>query len=240
MTKTSKLLTLALLATAIGAASAEAPKATPAAKTPAAKTPAPSKPADPPGRMVPPKPVPPPQDPTPAMAPMTMPKPGAETLALSPLAANITGVGKMMADAMMPGMPEMPTKSTMSCKWAIAKLWLVCGVKSTMGVGKDAMKMEGQMTVGWDFEAKEYRGTWHDNMGASAYMKGKLEGTKFMMESLGDYMMMGQPSKWRMTFDWTDPKAATLTNEAAMGKGAKWKVVEVVTLKGIKAPKPAK
>jgi hypothetical protein len=152
-------------------------------------------------------------------ADMAPPKPGAETKALEPFAKSVTWTGKVPAGAMMPGMPEMPSKGKATCKWIINGLWSVCDLEDNVGTGKQAMKWQGHMVSGWDFGAKEYRGTMVDNWGISSNMKGKLDGAKLTWESMGEIMMMGQPTKIRITMDATDPKAIKFTGEHTV-KGA--------------------
>lgn len=244
---TKKLISMLVLTSAVGFAAAETKTAPTKGPAPAAGTkPAPAagaaKPTPAPAPMKP-APVPAETKTTPPAgdAMMTPPKPGPETMALGILAGGGSWTGKTMAGAMGPGSPEMDVKGSASCKWVLNKLVLQCNVKETMGTGKTAMKMEGVMHASWDFSVNDYRATWADNMGGTMLMKGKMEGTKFSLESLGDfYMMMGQPMKMRITWDWTDPKAATLTTEMAMGKGGKWMTGGVSTIKGLKVPKAAK
>src|SRR5690242_1400980 len=100
---TRALLVVAALtftaATALGQGKAEPPKGTEKAPAPGFVKGEPHPGAPPPGE------------------PPALPKPGPETLALKPFAANLTTTGKVMADAMGPGSPEMPSKGHHNCKW---------------------------------------------------------------------------------------------------------------------------
>ena len=49
--------------------------------------------------------------------PPPMPKAGPETKALAPMVGTMIGTGTMKANSMGPGSPEMPTKTTHTCKW---------------------------------------------------------------------------------------------------------------------------
>jgi uncharacterized protein DUF1579 len=159
------------------------------------------------------------------------PKPGAETMALKPLATTLSLSGNVPAGAMGPNSPAMTTKGTHTCKWSADKLWLNCEIKDTMGTGKQAMTWVGHMTVGWDFSAKMYRAVLTDNMGMAMMMQGKMDGAKLPLESVGDYQMMGHPMKMRFTMDMTDPKALKYADERDIGKSGKFTTFEEGTMK---------
>lgn len=161
---------------------------------------------------------------------MPMPqKPGAETRALLPIAVDGKIKGKMPANAMAEGTPEMETSGKIDCEWTVDNLWLACEIKETMGTGKDAMKWSGQFMLGYDFMAKEYRATMVDNMGAASMMTGKLEGNKLILTSMFETMMDGKKCKGRFTYDWTNPKAIKLISENSTD-GAPFKIIEEATL----------
>jgi hypothetical protein len=151
----------------------------------------------------------------PAGAPEKMepPKPGPETDALKPFVKNFTWTGKQLAGAMGPGSPEMPTKGKVTCKWIVNNLWAACDIEETIGTGKDAHSWKGHHIFGWDFMAKEYRGATVGSMGSIDDLKGKLDGAKLSWESSADRMMHGQPMRFRVSFDATDPKAVKFTSE---------------------------
>ena len=224
-------------APAAKAAPAPAAKAAPApaaAKTPAPAAAAPKAEA----KAATPAPSPAAAPAAPDMAAM-MPKPGPETMALAFMAGNMTWTGKVMANAMGPGTPEMATKGSAKCKWVHAKLWVQCDVSDTWTAGKAKMTMTGTMLTGWDFMAKGYRGTWADSMGGAMFMAGKLEGTKFVLESKGDYSMMGQPMAFRITWDWADAKAPKMMQEVKMGAKGAWTLTTESVIKGMKVPAAA-
>src|SRR5512140_2398185 len=65
------------------------------------------------------------------------PKPSAETEKLAKLFGSKKAMtGKMAADAMGPGSPEMPTKSTADCRAIAEKFFYACDIDVTMGTGK--------------------------------------------------------------------------------------------------------
>ncbi len=158
------------------------------------------------------------------------PKPGAETKALTPLVGNFTSTGKLVAGAMGPGSPELPTKGKQLCKWILGGLWLQCEISDTAGSGKQAFTWLGHIVVGWDFQAKAYHSVGVDNMGATFDLNAKVDGAKLVMESARDQMMMGVPMKYRLTYDFSDPKAIKFTDERST-KGAPFQLAETVTFK---------
>jgi hypothetical protein len=169
----------------------------------------------------------------PAAAPPEMkpPTPGPETMLLKPLAASLTTTGQVPANAMGPGSPATASKGTHVCKWTPDKLWLSCEISDTMGSGKMAMTWKGHMFNGYDYTAKAYRAFVTDNWGMGMMLQGKAEGSKIVLESVGEYEMMGHPMRMRATLDLTDPKAIKFTDERQMGKGGPWTVFEEVTMK---------
>jgi hypothetical protein len=153
------------------------------------------------------------------------PKPGEQHQALQPFVKSAAFTGKMMAGAMGPGSPELPTTGRSTCKWMLSGLWAACDITGTVGTGKQAMKWAAHWMVGWDFASKDYRGAFLDTEGLMTWWKGTLADNKLVMTTVGDVMMAGQPVSMRMTFDASDAKAVKMTTEHKM-KGGDWKVVE--------------
>ena len=137
--------------------------------------------------------------------------------------------GPVSAGAMGPGSPERKSKGRHVCKPQLGGLWLACEIDDTAGEGKDAHTWSARMMIGWDVEAKQYKALGVDNMGSSWAMTGKVDAKKVVWES-GEMLMMGQPVKFRITLDWTDPNAIKLTDERST-KGGPWMVAETATLK---------
>ncbi|MCA1665410.1 MAG: DUF1579 domain-containing protein [Myxococcales bacterium] len=154
-----------------------------------------------------------------------MPKPGPEQEALKPIVKNGSGTGTRM----MPDGKEMPTKSKAMCKWLPGNMWAACDIDETMGTGKSAMHWMGHLVFGYDTAAKGYRAFMTDNMGLSSRMKGTLEGSKMVWESMDEMKMPGMPSKERVTEDFTDPKNDKITFEGMMN--GKWTPMGQQTLK---------
>ncbi len=135
------------------------------------------------------------------------PKPGPEVKALAPLVGSFAMKGHAPAGALGPGTPEMPSTGKVVCGWTLDNFWLSCEVDETIGTGKDAWKMHIRFLAGWDRESSAYRAVGLDNTGTSTYFSGKLEGTAFTVEALGNYNWQGKPAKEKLTFDFTDPKS---------------------------------
>jgi hypothetical protein len=156
---------------------------------------------------------------------MTPPKPGAEQDALKPLVKGGTGTGMHVG----PDGKEVASKSKVTCKWLPGNMWAACDIDETVGAGKTAMKWMGHMVFGYDTAAKGYRAYMTDNWGMSSRMKGTLEGTKMVWESMDEMKMPNMPSKERVTEDFTDPKSEKLTFEGWMG--GKWVPTGNATMK---------
>ena len=73
-------------------------------------------------------------------------------------------------------------------------------------------------------------------MSGSISMAGEPERNKFVLESKGDYAMMGQPMAFRITWDWTDAKAPKMLQEVKMGAKGAWTLTTESVIKGMKVP----
>ncbi len=145
-------------------------------------------------------------------------KPGPETRALLPIAADMTWTGKMMhTDATREGTQEMRTQGKADCKWSVDNLWLSCDVQSTAGQGGEAKTMRGRADIGYDYQAQEYRATMINNMGSAMLMTGQIEGNKLSLTSALPQMIDGEPCKNRLTWDWSNPNAIKFTVEQSKG-----------------------
>jgi len=156
---------------------------------------------------------------------MTPPKPGPEQDAIKPLVKGGTGTGEHM----MPDGKAMPSKAKSTCKWLPGNMWAACDIEETVGTGKTAMKWQGHMVFGYDTAAKAYRAYMMDSWGMSDRMKGTLEGTKMVWESMDEMKIPNMPSKSRVTEDFTEPKTDKLTFEGMMN--GKWVPMGNMTMK---------
>ena len=164
------------------------------------------------------KPMAPPSGGSAAGAPpmMEMPKPGPEQDALKPFVKN----GSYTGTRMMPDGKEAPEKGKQTCKWLAGNMWASCDIDMTTGTGKTAMHWMGHLVMGYDSMAKGYRAVMTDNMGMMGRMKGTLEGSKMVWESMDEMKMPGMPTKERVTDDASDPKVEKMTFEGMMN--GKW------------------
>jgi hypothetical protein len=200
-----------------GVARAEGPAGDGAAKKPAAATaakPSTEKPAE-------------------GTPPAGPPKPGPETKALEPFFKTMSWTGKAEPGAFGPGSPATETRGGQKCHWVLDNFWVTCEITDTAGSGKTAMTFKGHGFAGWDLNHRSYRMLFVDNMGGSSVMEGKLEGKKLVFETPTEVPMMGTPMKFRLTFDHTDPKRMTMTDERAV-KGGEFKKFEEVVYKTTK------
>jgi hypothetical protein len=181
------------------------------------------------------KPTPPPGKPSAsasgaaATPEMTPPKPGPEQAAIKPLVTNSTGTGTHLDPA---SGKDIPVKVKSTCKWLPGNMWAACDIDETAGTGKTAMKWMGHMVFGYDTMAKSYRAYMTDNWGMSSRMKGTLEGTKMVWESMDETKMQGMPSKERVTEDFTEPKTDKISFEGEMN--GKWVPMGTTTMKSSK------
>jgi hypothetical protein len=154
---------------------------------------------------------------------MEMSKPGPNQTALKPFmkSASFTGTHTNPTDG-----KEIPTKGKQTCKWLPGNMWAACDIDQTAGTGKTAMHWMGHLVFGWDNVANGYRAFMTDNFGMSSRMKGTLEGTKMVWESMDE--MKGPPnapSKERVT----DEGGEKLTFEGLMN--GKWVPMGSATMK---------
>jgi hypothetical protein len=158
---------------------------------------------------------------------MTPPKPGPEQDALKPFSKSGTSAGTRMS----PDGKEMPTKAKVTCKWIDNNMWAACDIDETVGAGKMSMHWMGHWVYGYDTMAKGYRGVMADNFGMMGRMKGTVDGTKIVWESMDEMKggPPGMPAKERVTMDAADPKAVKMTFEGWMN--GKWTPMGASTMK---------
>ena len=160
-------------------------------------------------------------------------KPPPELKALSRIVANGTFTGHIVAGQLGSGArvkdaPGMSTRGTHVCKWILGGMWAECQDTDTMGTGKDAVTWHALLLYGWDREDKVYRMVSVDNMGYSISTPGRLDGpSKIVFESPTDQIVMGQPTRFRFTCDFSDPKVLKFRDERSI-RGGPWTVHEEV------------
>ena len=159
-------------------------------------------------------------------------KPGLETEALKkffPDGANVTWIGTVKEGGMGPGSPKMTAKGKGTFKWIMNGLWAMVDMEQDQFVaGKKTLTWKAHMVVGWDFSAKAYRAIVADSNGSTALFNCEIEGDKFIMRA--DAIIMGQPTKIRMTQDHTNPQAVAWKNEYSVNNGP-WRLIEEYEIK---------
>ncbi len=150
-----------------------------------------------------------------------LPSPGPEVRKLERFHANGTWTGKVEANGMGPGSPEMEAKGRATCEWIQDGLWLSCDFEQDQfAQGDKVLTWKAKWIVGWDSRVQEYRAVGVDTNGNSFIFGGKIEGDSLVMESLGD-----SPVKLRFIWDATDPKAVKWKNEMSLNNGP-WQLIE--------------
>ena len=161
-----------------------------------------------------------------AQSALQLPTPGPETKLLRNFfPSSETWTGVMRAGALGSGSKEMPTQGHATCRWILNDLYMTCDIEDTAGTGKAAFTWKGVLTVGWDFTAKEYRGSMVDNMGQVAWASGKLTAPSKLLMTTHELNDKNSPLRIRMTWDATDPKIIKYIEEHAT-QGGSWMVAE--------------
>jgi hypothetical protein len=162
---------------------------------------------------------------------MALPPPGAEAAKLAKLfGVNGTWSGSMKPGAMGPNSPELPTAGTWKGHAVADGFWYICHMLVKIGDAKSGMTWKGSMIVGWDANAQTYRAVLADNLGILVIMRGEMTDAKFVLTSTEAETVMGQKTKARFTWDFSNPKAIQFTNEH-QADGGPWRAFETETLK---------
>ncbi len=155
-----------------------------------------------------------------------LPKPGPQVKELSKFHANGSGVGKVVANGMGPGSPEMDANGRATCEWIQDGLWLSCDFEQDQfAQGEKILTWNAKWIIGWDSRSQEYRAVGVDTNGNSFIFGGRIEGDRLIMESLGD-----SPVKLRFIWDASDQKAIKWKNEMSIEKGP-WQLIEEYVIK---------
>jgi len=161
---------------------------------------------------------------------MTPPKPGDEVKAIAPIfGTSGSWQGKVEPGAMGPDSKATTSHGKAVSRAIVGGFWYACDIEDTWGAGKEAMTWKGHMTVGYDLASKSYKASCVDNMGSIAAFDGTLNGTTFVLETPTEMMMMGTPTKDRLTWDFADAKAIKFTDEHK-ASGGDWKLCESATM----------
>jgi hypothetical protein len=112
----------------------------------------------------------------------------------------------------------------MTCKWFANGWWQLCDIEDNIGTGNEARQWTAHWISGWDSGHKEYRGFIFDSDGTSSAMRGRLEGSKLIYESMDDCIMHGVATRLRFTFDSSHPEGIDFTAERL--ENGKWILIE--------------
>lgn len=148
-------------------------------------------------------------------------EPGIETRALAQFHRNGTWTGRVEANAMGPGSPEMEARGRATCEWIINGFWLSCMFEQDQFIkGEKVVTWKAHWVTGWDMVAQEYRAVGVDSNGVAFIFRGELKGDALVMESMGD-----SPVRLRFTWKVVGPDAITWKNEMSIG-GGPWRRIE--------------
>ncbi len=148
---------------------------------------------------------------------------GPEMAALAPFYRDWTWTGRIEADGMGPGSPEMSGAGRAVCRLIQDGLWYACDFEQEQRLtdGTFVLRWQLHWVTGWDAGAGEYRASSADNNGPNlAIYRGKLDGDRLVYESLQE----GLP-RIRLTWDRTDPGHCTWRNEFTLD-GQTWSLIE--------------
>jgi hypothetical protein len=145
--------------------------------------------------------------------------PGEHHKAIGRLVGDWTFTNKMWMD---PSQPAMESGGTIHAEWILGGRYVRSVYKGDMG----GMQFEGQATEGYDNVAKQYVGTWADNMSTGImYSTGTCDAAHKVCTSVGDFMdpMTGQKVTSRSVVTWKgdDSFVMEMFNKDASGKEAK-------------------
>ncbi len=155
----------------------------------------------------------------------TLPRPrtpGPEMRALAPFYLDVTWTGTIEAGGMGPGSPAMTGNGRGMHHRMHDGLWIVGDYRQDQFLldGTFALTWQLHWVTGWDADAGEYRATLNDNYGHADVMRGHIDGTRLVYESVGD-----GPVRLRLTWDVSDPRVSVWTNEASVA-GGPWTLIE--------------
>lgn len=136
-----------------------------------------------------------------------------------------TWAGTMRPGALGPGSPELPTTGTLSGRGIADGFWYLCDIKSTAGAGEQALTWKGHFVAGWDASTEAFRAVLVDNLGMLVTLTGELGQDSFVATSVEALPLMGQMTRARFTWDFTDPHAIAFTNEHQID-GGPWQLWE--------------
>jgi len=154
---------------------------------------------------------------------------GPEMTALARFLFDATWTGTIAANGMGPGTPEMTARGSGRHRAIQGGRWIVGDYEQDQFTldGEFVLTWELHWVAGWDPVAGEYRSTLADNYGHAAVMRGRVEGSSLIFETLAD-----GPIRLRLVWDLTDAGDSRWRNEASV-EGGPWRLVEEYHLEPI-------
>lgn len=157
-------------------------------------------------------------------------QPGPETEALRRFLVDCTWAGDVEAGGMGPGSPAMTAIGRATVEWISDGIWAVSDLEQQQFVGgKEVLTWKAHLIAGWDFSAREYRASVADSNGNLGLYVGQIEGDRLTLTSMSEYMIWGQPTRLRFTWDVHGPGLMKWRNETSV-KGGPWTLVEEYTM----------
>lgn len=146
---------------------------------------------------------------------------GPEMAALKPFHSDCTWTGYVSAEGMGPGSPRMEANGKATFMQIMGGVWLVGEFEQDQFVnGELVIRWMMHYVVGWNPEAGEYKIILVDNNGATALMRGHIDGDRFVVESAGE-----GPVRLRLTWELGDNGYIKWRNESSIN-GGPWFLIE--------------
>jgi hypothetical protein len=135
---------------------------------------------------------------------------------------DVMCTGTISEGGMGPGTPAMTARGHGTAEHIQDGRWIVGTYAQDQWLldGTFVLTWELHLVVGWDPTNDEYRATVADNYGHALVMRGRIEGDRFIIESLDD-----GPARLRMVWDASNPLDLTWRNETSIGGGT-WALIE--------------
>jgi hypothetical protein len=151
-------------------------------------------------------------------------EPGPELKALAPFLVDVTWTGRVHANGMGPGSPEMSATGRSRGTWIVDGLWLAVDMEQDQFVADErVLTWKAHMVIGWSDPAKEYRATVVDSNGNASVCRGRIEGDRFTLETMGE-----DAFRVRFVWDVADPGALIWFSDYSVSGGPWTRIEEYV------------
>jgi hypothetical protein len=141
--------------------------------------------------------------------------------ALRPFHFDCQWTGTVKAGGMGPDSPEMEGIGQAIYRPIMDGAWIVGDFEQDQFIGgARVITWRAHFVVGWDPRAGEYRATYVDNNGSAALMHGGIDGSRFILETLGEVA-----ARVRVTWELVEPGQVKWRNDSSIG-GGPWFLVE--------------